>query len=377
MIIPRLLLFCLPLSICASAHAQDLIDNGSFEEFKGKLKKPGSLEMVRGWVSPTDVKADLFSARLEEGYVSAMRNPLGSQTPRSGDHFAGIRVYSPNEREPRQYLQTTFTEPMEKGRKYCVKYHVSLSDLSRFSTSNVRAFISKVPVEKNETVNLTYNAQVPQDEETMFNDLKEWQAVCGIYEAQGGEQHMIIGNFVATKGMPVGKVKKPKGEPRPQQQVSYYYIDDVSVKPIKLAAECDCVPAEGRSEFIFSRGSINDPSLSTAQKVDRQVVYFRRFQSDIHSSMRPYVKELADLLGADPSLKIKLVGHIDEMEADRSHLEDLGEDRAEAVKAELEKNGVAADRISVSNGRSDTLVDTAGTEIGMSKNRRVEVELVK
>jgi outer membrane protein OmpA-like peptidoglycan-associated protein len=373
-----LVLLLLPLSL----NAQDLVDNGGFEEYKGKLKKMGSVEMVKGWKSPTAAKADLFSELITEGPMSATRNMYGGQAPNTGQHYAGIRVYSIQDREPRSYLQATFNTPMTKGQKYCVKYYVSLSDLSRISTSEVRAFMSKVPVQKDDMASLTYAAQIPAPGTEVYDDLNEWELVCGIYEAEGDEQYMIIGNFMATKPTPTGKVKRPKGEVRPQQSHAYYYIDDVSVMPVRVVAECSCGAADKvRTGFVFGRSSMAEGNASTADKIDRQVFYFKQARSNVDGSMDPWIKEMAALMKADPSIKVKLVGHVDEVEKDdartKSHLETLGEDRAQSVKEALVEQGVEASRITLGTPEEQSLKDTSGTEVGMSKNRRVEVELVR
>ena len=380
--ISRLSLFLFSIGMAHLACSQDLVVNGSFEEFKGKLKKPGSIDMFTGWTSATEAKADVFSMQVEEGPVSALKNPYGSQEARTGDHFAGIRVYSPNDREPRQYLQAALNAPMMSGKKYCVKYHVSFADLSRFSTRELRAYLSTGSVEKDDAGILGNEAQVPDTGNVAIDEMKGWEPVCGIYEAKGGEQNLIIGNFIGTKQTKVGKVKKPKGEVRPQLQHGYYFIDDVSVTPITVAAECNC--GAGKAEktgFIFGRNSVDDPSLTTAQKVDRQVFYFQRSQRSIHSMMKPWIAELAELLKEDPTLKIKLTGHLDELEkvqyADRPDQDAFGLDRAEAVKTALVAAGVEAERIATAGRSDEELVDRSGSEIGMSKNRRVEVELVQ
>lgn len=381
----RTLLFIalLPLSSIGLAQG-DLVENGSFEEYKGKLKKPGSFEMVNGWTSPTQAKADLFSKQVEEGPVSALKNPYGSQEPSTGDHFAGIRVYSANDREPRTYLQTTLNQPMMAGKKYCVKYHVSFADLSRFSTPEVRAYLSTGSVAKDDMAILGNEAQVPDTGNAAIDDMKEWKPVCGIYDAKGGEENLIIGNFMGTKETKVGKVRKPKGEVRPQVQHGYYFIDDVSISPITVAAECKCgstTASAATTGFIFGRSAVEAGDISVSDKIDRQVFYFQRYQRDIHSSMNKWIEELATLMKEAPQIKIQLTGHIDELEKvkyeDREDQDQMGRERAEAIKKALVEQGIDASRITVMGRSDEQLADPSGSEVGMSKNRRVEVDLLE
>jgi outer membrane protein OmpA-like peptidoglycan-associated protein len=61
----------------------------------------------------------------------------------------------------------------------------------------------------------------------------------------------------------------------------------------------------------------------------------------------------------------------------RPDLETLAKDRAETLKAALVEGGIDAGRITTEGMGGDSPADDAGTEVSMSKNRRVEVELLK
>ncbi|MCW5900440.1 MAG: OmpA family protein [Flavobacteriales bacterium] len=376
---------CLPYAI----HAQDdekkdenLILNGSFEEMDGKLKRLGSIEMAKGWKSPTGVPADLFSETVAGSPVSAPRNQFGDQSALSGVNYAGVLWWSYQNKQPRSYLSAKLKTPMRKGQKYCVKYYVSLGDLSKYATNELGAYLSKIQVAKKETANLTYNPQIPVLRNKIYDDMFSWQGVCGVYEAQGEEQYLIIGNFAATEKTDTSKPKRPKGENRPQQMLAYYFIDDVSVTPVKSAAECTCEQIDkAESEYIFSRRGATTPGMKPAQRVDAMVIYFKRFQRNIDPAMESWIEEMARFMEEDPTIRVRLTGFIDETEKDRMRmrpdLETLAVERAEAVKEALVEAGIPASRISTAAKGAEELADDAGTEVAMSKNRRVEVELVR
>lgn len=360
----------------------NLVPNGSFEEVEGKLKRLGSIEMAKGWKSPTSVPADLFSESVPGAPVSVPRSQYGDQSALTGTNYAGLRWWSYGGKESRTYLQAKFAKPMKKGQKYCVKYYVSLSDLSKYATNELGAYISKLVITKKEAVSLTYTPQVPTLRSKVYDDLYTWQGVCGVYDAQGDEQFIIIGNFAANEKTENTKVKRPKGDSRPQIMSAYYFIDDVSVTPIKSASECTCEQLDkAESEHIFSRRGAINPSLKPAEKADLMVFYFKRFQRGIDRSMESWVDEMVEYMKADPALRIKLVGHIDETEKDRMRmrpdLEELARERAETIKEALVQGGIDAARITVEGRGGAELADEAGTEVAMSKNRRVEVELVR
>ncbi|MEZ4807501.1 MAG: OmpA family protein [Flavobacteriales bacterium] len=360
----------------------NMVQNGSFEETEGKLKRLGNIEQATGWKSPTESKADLFSETVAGTPISAPRNQYGDQSALNGINYAGIRWWSYQNKQPRSYLQTKLKGMMKKGQKYCVKYYVSLGDLSKYSTNEIGAYLSKVQINKDDEASLTYNAQVPHLRDQIYTDLYSWQGVCGVYESKGEEQYLIIGNFTATEKTLNEKVKRPKGESRPQVMHAYYFIDDVSVTPVKSASECTCEQLDkAESEFIFSRKGAINPNAKPADKVDQQVFYFKRFQRNIDKAMESWLTDLVATMKAEPTIKVKLIGHIDETEKERTRmrpdLEALAKERADAVKDALVEEGIDAARITTMASAGDDPADTSGSEVGMSKNRRVEVDVVR
>lgn len=357
----------------------NLVPNGGFETVKGKLKKEGAIAQATGWVSPTESKADLFGGAVEGTPIGVPKNVHGDQSPLAGEHYAGVRWWSQMDRQPRSYLQVQLTSVLQGGRKYCVKYNVSLGDLSRYGSNEIGAFLSPIPIEKDDASSLTYAAQVPADRSAIIADMQNWKGVCGIHEAKGDEQYLIIGNFAATDKTLTQKMKRPKGEVRPQVMEAYYFIDEVSVMEVASAAECSCAPPEKKGEaaagIIFSRSTSSDPGLSAMERLDKQIFYFKPMQATVDKSMEPWITETAALLTADGTLRIRLVGHIDAKEKEAARLT-LGASRAEAVKAALEAAGADGTRISVEDRGPGQPMDIGTTEVALSKNRRVEVEIV-
>ncbi len=378
-------LFLTPFLLSAQEEDKDannLVPNGSFEEVNGKLKRLGSIEMATGWKSPTGAIADLFSESIAGAPVSAPRNQYGDQGALSGMNYAGVRWWSFAGKEPRTYLQTKFKKPMKKGQKYCVRYYISLADLSKYGASEHGAYITKVIVPKKDAVNLTYTPQVPNLRNKIQDDLYTWQGVCGVYTSTGDEQVMLIGNFSANEKTDNVKIKRPKGESRPQMMNAYYFIDDVSVTAIKSDSECSCEQLDkAESEHIFSRRGAMSPSMKPAQRAEQTVFYFKRFQRSIDRSMETWVDELVASMKGDPAIKVELVGYVDATERERMSmrpdLEALALERAETVKEALIESGVEGARITIRAGAKDEVADEDVSEVGMSKNRRVEVNVQK
>jgi len=90
----------------------------------------------------------------------------------------------------------------------------------------------------------------------------------------------------------------------------------------------------------------------------------------------PKVTEFATFLKESPAYKTELVGYTDSVGAEQYN-QKLSEKRAAAVKAELEKDGIAADRLSTSGkGEMDPVADNK-TKEGRWLNRRVDAVLAQ
>jgi len=362
--------------------ARTWVVNGDFEKLDGKkLKRAGGIQYALGWGSATSKKVDLFSENATvESTVSTPRNFAGEQTALSGANYAGLRWWSYQNKEPRTYLQTHLIKKMKKDSLYCVRYYANLADLSKYATAELGAYFSKEQIVKEEPVSLTYEVTVPSVRTKIYDDMFSWLGVCGTYQSTGNEEWMLIGNFQGTDKTNNTKIKRPRGETRPQVFSAYYYIDNVEVFPIQYRHECTCEQLkDAESEYIFSRKNATPSNLKPAQVADQQVFYFKRFQRVLDSSVESWLTELVTALKADPSIKVRLVGHLDGTEYERTRVRPdllpLAKERAEALRDALVESGIDTGRIAVTTKEATEPVDNSGTEVGMSKNRRVEVEL--
>jgi outer membrane protein OmpA-like peptidoglycan-associated protein len=91
----------------------------------------------------------------------------------------------------------------------------------------------------------------------------------------------------------------------------------------------------------------------------------------VKPTFRPSLAKVAEVLkGYDT--KMTIVGHTDSSGSDIFN-QQLSERRAEAVRAELIRDGVPAERLSaIGRGESDPRADNS-TEAGRAQNRRVEI----
>jgi peptidoglycan-associated lipoprotein len=98
------------------------------------------------------------------------------------------------------------------------------------------------------------------------------------------------------------------------------------------------------------------------------------FQERFGLSVSQYAALLKD--SRCNTLNVELGGHTDDRGSD-AYNEELAERRADRVKAMLLAAGVDASRLSVASYGESQPLDTAATEDAWSKNRRVDVKIVK
>lgn len=101
-------------------------------------------------------------------------------------------------------------------------------------------------------------------------------------------------------------------------------------------------------------------------------INFETGKSEIKSESQTIVDQVAQMLNANPAIKISIEGHTDNVGVAASN-QTLSENRAKAVMNALVAKGIDKTRLSSKGwGQTKPLADNS-TEDGRSKNRRVEV----
>ncbi|QJI30258.1 OmpA family protein [Pseudomonas sp. ADAK18] len=120
---------------------------------------------------------------------------------------------------------------------------------------------------------------------------------------------------------------------------------------------------------------VPEPEAPVAQVVRVELdVKFDFDKSVVKPNSYGDVKNLADFMAQYPATNVEVAGHTDSIGPD-AYNQKLSQRRADAVKKVLEKDGVAANRITaVGYGESRPVADNA-TEAGRAVNRRVEASV--
>lgn len=126
---------------------------------------------------------------------------------------------------------------------------------------------------------------------------------------------------------------------------------------------------------VADAGAVNKDmgsSLKTSCHVAVYGVLFDFNKSTLQPAGDPVLQQILDLLKKNPSQKIEVQGHTDNVGGD-AYNQTLSEARAKAIVTWLTQHGVAAGRLSAKGfGKTRPIADNA-TDAGRAKNRRVEI----
>lgn len=391
----RLVILGLVGLFAISANAQDennLVTNPSFESTgKGKLKKLKQITVAEGWESPTGLNADLFD-KTKSLPCSAPDNSYGKEFPMDGNRYAGIVTYSYNNKEPRTYIQTELLGSLTKDVEYCVKFYVSLSDLSKYAVNNLGAYIGKDALMEESKADIIFEKEKEFDKVVLMpgnkimNARYNWEPVCGVYKASGKEKYLVIGNFHNNKDTKVEKLKKLKGFQGTQIPKSYYYIDQVEVFVIEDMADCDCsnsMKAETLESMVYHNDFVSEDGYTVEEQVKLTTVYFDVLRTRLEQIMIKDLDNMVAILTGNPEFKIELRGFTDRAELDAQKtdpeneaIQYLAKKRADKVKAYLVDKGVDGSRISLKEEDEGASTSQGATNLDKAKNRKVEFKLL-
>lgn len=253
-------LFILPALIFASiqvnAQSENIVNNYSFEDYEKCPQEytPQDLshKLIPGWGYPTKATPDYFnrcSPKRDDG-VSVPKNFAGESEPRTGDAYAGA-ILSGTDDGYREYIQGSFTEPLVAGKQYCVTFYYKLASFSKFAVDQLSMYLSDIEIKNQLTVNLGYKPQINNKVGLFLDNINEWEEVCTVYIAKGGERFFILGNFKSYENTNYVATDKNMKNLR-NKEYAYYFFDDIIVKPLENCKDCPCVHHDFEADIIDS-----------------------------------------------------------------------------------------------------------------------------
>lgn len=219
------------LVLSMHSHAQNLVLNGNFDSI---ISQQNVIPMF--WTLPTSNSPDYHHPARNDSRFSTPSNYAGFQNPKSGLSYFGLLAYKIPGFNIREYIQGQFESSLKKDSTYCFEIYISLADSVNYSLKNkLGVYLSSSKVDSSQLVHklLHFNPQIEFVDSLHFTNKSNWVRYSSKYTAQGGESHLIIGNFKPDSLLDTLRVV---GATNSMFNSSYYYIDDVWL------SHCDSIP---------------------------------------------------------------------------------------------------------------------------------------
>jgi len=186
--------------IVISARAQNLVPNGSFEQYSGCPTYYTQIDCVLFWMNVAQWPGpggspDYYNVCAQPAsLVDVPGNAFGYQFPYSGDGYCGIITWDMNTLF-REYIEVQLTAPLVQDSCYEFKMFVNFANKYKYAADAIGVYFTATPITN--VANFLPLPYTPQINSTtgFISDTLNWVPVTGTYTALGGEQYIIIGNF--------------------------------------------------------------------------------------------------------------------------------------------------------------------------------------
>jgi gliding motility-associated-like protein len=249
---------------------ENLVPNGSFEEYYACPIQTGEIHKLKNWFNPTSTTPDFFHSCSNTEFAGIPVNLYGVREAQHGNAYCGIVNNTID--EFREYLAVELSDYLEVGATYRFSMFVTASEVYYNPSNNLSVlFLENID-------GLIENNQLPSGTPILTNtpsiiwtepiyDSSGWHEISGYYTASGCEKFIVIGNFSIPYST-VFFVTDSLVE-------SYYFIDNVTLK--KQESNTEILPnvftpnGDGVNDYF----QINLPNLIVFEVLNRwgQIIY--------------------------------------------------------------------------------------------------------
>lgn len=188
----------------------------------------------------------------------------------------------------------------------------------------------------------------------------------------------MMGTAAVPNVVDGGAVLMPAGEIRGQLNEDGDFVYDIgNMKQVKLADKTIALGENSQLYRMYNGLKTNDKTvLNSDQWYTIENLYFQSGSSDLKAGSEQQLNNLAEILNAYPSVKIKLGGYTDNTGSDETNMR-LSNLRAQSAKLKLLEMGIAADRIEAEGyGAEHPVCEANDTDECKAQNRRIDVHVV-
>jgi len=226
----------------------NLVPNSSFEIISQCPFSQGQLDFAAPWFHPTTQDPELYNACEITGGLGVPNNSIGYQQAKTGNGYSGGGFWG-NGSNARDYFSVKLLDTLMANKNYFVEFYVSLANKSIWGIDKIGIYFSDTIIDNIATLGvINYIPQIEYPFGNIIGDTIYWTKISGIYNAIGGEQFIIIGNFYPDTLTDTLRVN-PAGTLGP-----FYYLDDVYVgeAPDTTVYEISVYPNSNNGNFTVN-----------------------------------------------------------------------------------------------------------------------------
>ena len=344
-------------------NAQNLINNPSFESAITDTSIIFDFDnnfTCDYWTSPSKGSPDYYTSKRQGAYGAPI-NRMGCQEPHSGIAYASFICQKP----VFEYVQVKLNQKLVKNQYYCLSLFISPNNKGYYTSNEIDFALSNSEIHQNTEKcmnNVPYKKIIAINGDFKING---WNQISSTYTAKGGEEFLILGLFNYTHKLKLSRNIKFEGF-----DYLCYYIDDVSLTPIKDTNECKC------NTITFTQNKFTDCNIDDNKAFTIDNLLFETNQSKLNEKSLTELLKLTDYLKAHPTYTIEIIGRADSIGTASNNLT-LSKKRAESVAEFLISNGISKDKIISKGIGSLNPKKRNDTEENRLQNRRVDIIIKK
>ncbi len=378
-------------SLVLLVQSQNMVVNPGFEEVWECPFTMNQLKFTKSWFpfGTADPSPDYFHSCCKNNLMSVPSNVFGEQLAHGGEGYIGLISYLTSKsgkgwRVPenhREFAMVQLTKSLIKGNEYYAEMWVNLAENCEFAINSLGMYFTRdMPRFDWQVMNFKhYKPQVANPIGRILKDINGWTKISGTFTARGDEMALTIGTFDPDSSLVAKKTKRKfshiRDERMPkhlQPQISYYFVDDVLVRPVDpnepISPDPEIKIATPEDDY-FGPAEIG-------KKFTLQNIYFEFDKAALLRSSSLELNKLLSYLEKHRRVKIEIEGHTDNV-GSREYNQKLSEARAKAVVEYLVDKGLDEFRLEYKGyGSSRPIVPNSNTQ-NQALNRRVEFVILE
>lgn len=345
------------------SFGQNLVPNGSFENYKKCPTDISQFSNVMNWMSPCiHATPDLHSLCVNNNSQANPKHLYYQIKPIEGIACAGVITLCKNKKSDyREYIGVKLYSKLFKDSTYIFRIALAIPAKCPMLNHNFDILFQKYIFSSYSNQAIIKNASIEVKIDTIKTD-GSWTTFELEYVADGTEKYLYLGNFNSKKNSNWNYIENRKKITPKGEFYSIILIDDVQLiqkhpKVVELPVVKEKLPKliENKT-FVFSD------------------LKFKTNSSELILTNLHKLDSLADYLVQNDQFSIVVKGHTDN-QGNYEKNKVLSLDRANSVADYLIYKGVSSHRISTVGYGSSMPIQENDSEEGRLANRRVEIAL--